>query len=150
MTLSILFALSRSARQVTSSPGGPVPSGIGVWLRATCLAATRAPLHPQRHAGDLSQIRYRSAGSPFARRRYVFFQAMGCGESGAVGHPRHDEGGEPVSRRILRRLGITAGTTSMCAMRCMARGGGGHSAAGLENHAGAGDGAREQQDRAGR
>ncbi len=58
-------------------------------MAARHLPGTRArsPLHPQRHPRHLSQIRHRLPGSPSARRRYVFLQALGSGGSGTLGHP---------------------------------------------------------------
>ena len=108
--------------QVSSSPSGPAPSGLGVWLRATCLARDpEARFTLERHEKHLSQIRHRSPGGPPARRRYVFLQALGRGKSGALGHPHHRGGRRGGKQRASpRSLGTTAATTSTFATRSMA------------------------------
>ena len=110
----------RSAR--VSSPAGPVPSGLGVWLRATCLArdpGARFTLNGT--LGTFRKFGNRPAGGSSARRRHIFLEAVGPGESGALGHAHTDEGGDPITTRMPTEPGAPPRvTTATCATRCMA------------------------------
>ncbi len=90
-----------SASSVSSSVSGPAPSGLGVWLRATCLARAPGPrftlngtLGTFRKFGIDPQEAHLLAGDMFSSKPW------------GLENPEHwgtltmDEGGEPISTRI--------------------------------------------------
>ncbi len=95
-----------SHAQVSSSVSGPVPSGLGVWLRATCLARDPGPRFTLngtqgtfRKFGIDCQEAHLLAGDMFSSKPW------GVEASEHWGTLTIDEGGEPVSTRIPTEAG---------------------------------------------
>jgi predicted dehydrogenase len=90
-----------SLAQVTSSASGPVPAGLGAWLRATCLArepgarfTLNGTLGAFRKFGNDPQEARLLAGDFFVSRPW------GVESEERWGTLTTDEGGNPVSKRI--------------------------------------------------
>ncbi len=87
--------------EVSSSPSGPVPSGLGVWLRATCLA--RDP--EARFTLNGTQGTFRKFGND-PQEAHLLAGDMFSSKPWGVESPEHwgtlitDEGGDPVSTRV--------------------------------------------------
>ena len=95
-----------SHTQVSSSVSGPVPSGLGVWLRATCLA--RDP--GARFTLNGTQGTFRKFGID-CQEAHLLAGDMFSSKPWGVEGPEHwgtltlDEGGEAVSTRIPTEAG---------------------------------------------
>jgi scyllo-inositol 2-dehydrogenase (NADP+) len=87
--------------KVSTSPVGPVPSGLGVWLRATCLA--RDP--EARFTLNGTQGTFRKFGND-PQEAHLLAGDMFSSKPWGVETPEHwgtlvtDEGGDPVSTRV--------------------------------------------------
>ena len=87
--------------QVSSSPSGPAPSGLGVWLRATCLA--RDP--EARFTLNGTQGTFRKFGND-PQEAHLLAGDMFSSKPWGVESPEHwgtlitDEDGDPVSTRV--------------------------------------------------
>ena len=95
-----------SHAQVSSSVSGPVPSGLGVWLRATCLARDPGP----RFTLNGTQGTFRKFGID-CQEAHLLAGDMLSSKPWGVEASEHwgtltiDEGGEPVSTRIPTEAG---------------------------------------------
>ncbi len=101
-----LAQLSASSASSPVSSSGPVPSGLGVWLRATCLACApgarftlNGTLGTFRKFGIDPQEAHLLAGDMFSSKPW------GLESPEHWGTLTTDEGGEPVSTRIPTEAG---------------------------------------------